>query len=80
MLIGKTDSLYEMKVGNYSIEDLYRADEVFMTGKTVEMQLMRNIKKKSSKIDSDIIISLKNKYKNMKIISPNLIKDAKKFF
>jgi len=69
-----------MKVGNYSIEDLYRADEVFMTGKTVEIQLMRNIKKKFSKIDSDIIISLKNKYKNKKIISLNLIKDAKKFF
>ena len=50
ILIGKTDSLYEMKVGNYSIEDLYRADEVFMTGKTVEIQLMRNIKKNFQKL------------------------------
>jgi len=69
-----------MKVGNYSSEYLYRADGAFMTGKTVEIQLIRNVKKKFSKGDSDIIISIKNKYENIEIISLNLIKNVKKFF
>ena len=49
IFLGKIDSLYEMKVGNYRFEDLYRADGAFMTGKTVEIQLIRNVKKKFSK-------------------------------
>mgnify|MGYP001172038922 CR=1 FL=1 len=69
-----------MKAGNYSFEDLYRADGAFMTGKTVEIQLIRNVKKKFSKGDSDKIIFQQSKYENIKIISPNLIKNVKKFF
>tara|TARA_B100000787_G_C16194995_1_gene300132 strand:+ start:250 stop:459 length:210 start_codon:yes stop_codon:yes gene_type:complete len=69
-----------MKVGNSRFEDLYRADGAFMTGKTVEIQLIRNVKKKFSKGDSDKIIFQQSKYENIKIISPNLIKNVKKFF
>ncbi len=67
----------KFKIGNFKLKDINKAEYVFITGTAAEIQLVKNIRKKSFKDNSKIIKFLKMEYEKIKEISPNLIKDLR---
>ena len=67
----------KFKIGNFKLKDIYKAEHVFITGTAAEIQLVKNIRKKSFKDNSKMINFLKMEYEKIKKISPNLIKDLR---
>ena len=57
-------------MGDYKLKSIFKADYVFLSGTAAEIQVVRKINKKRFKINSSIIDTLKDSYREVKILSP----------
>ena len=63
----------KIKVGNFKLKNIYKADFVFATGTAAEIQKIKKIEKKNYSLKSDIIKLLICEYEKIKGYCPNSI-------
>ena len=66
------------KVGNFNLNHILSADNVFATGTAAEIQLISRLNLKKFSLDSKIIKLLIEKYKIIKLICPPSVNDLKR--
>ena len=71
------DSKISIKIGNYKLEKILKADSVFLTGTAAEIQPVKKILYKNFKIDHDLIELLKDKYNSLKLNPPGKVSKIK---
>jgi len=65
----------KIKIGDYKLKQLFKADHVFVTGTAAEIQTVRKIKNKQFSVNSNLIDFLKKKYEVLKQTGPFYIKN-----
>lgn len=66
-----------IKIGNYKLEKILKADSVFLTGTAAEIQPVKKILHKNFRIDHNLIKLLKNKYNSLKLNPPEKVSKMK---
>jgi branched-chain amino acid aminotransferase len=66
-----------IKIGNYKLEKILKADSVFLTGTAAEIQPVKKILHKNFKVDHILIKLLKDKYNSLKLNPPGKVSKMK---
>lgn len=67
------NSKIKIKIGNFKLEKILKAESVFLTGTAAEIQPVKKILNKKFKTDHNLILFLKDKYDSLKINPPQKI-------
>jgi branched-chain amino acid aminotransferase len=70
----------KVKVGNYKINHIIKAENVFLTGTAAEIQTVRRVNRTKFPKDNNLLKFIKNKYDIIKKKCPNEIKGIEKLY
>jgi len=63
----------KVNVGNYKLNNILKADTVFLTGTAAELQLVNNLKRKRFNIENPIYLNMKKYYDKIKFKTPQSV-------